>query len=142
MSSPTVKVFRSETCRRLLSLALEEARDIERGSDDVRYDADERVLRLSDDPARLTITSERAAELLGGDDRVELTFNDPAVAETERCCFLDKIRLAEELGRLLVQRKFEEFAERVRGLSETARVELSGDPEYEPVALRSPLTQP
>ncbi len=141
MADPRVRVFRSETCRRLLALALREARRIERGRDDVRYDADGRVLRLSDGPERLTIVSERAAELLGGEGRVELTFNDPAVAETERCCFLDKIRLAEELARLLVRGEFESFAERVRRLPRPARIELSGDPEYEPVALRSPLTQ-
>ncbi|WP_456454321.1 hypothetical protein [Methanopyrus sp.] len=139
---PEVKVFRSATCQDLLRLAMESARKLEPVSgDSVRYDADSRVLKLTEDPTYLDVRSGEAGRKLGGEEPVMITFNDPAVAETERCCFRDKIELASELAELLIEGRSREFARRVKGLSEVALVELGGDPRYEPVSLRSPLTR-
>ncbi|WP_456484398.1 hypothetical protein [Methanopyrus kandleri] len=139
---PRVKVFRSATCRDLLRLAMESARGLESVSGDtVRYDADSRVLELTEDPTYLEVRSEEVGRKLGGEGPVVITFNDPAVAETERCCFRDKIELASELAELLIEGRSKEFARRVKELPEVALVELGGDPRYEPVALHSPLTR-
>ncbi|WP_457620729.1 hypothetical protein [Methanopyrus sp.] len=139
---PRVKVFRSATCRDLLKLAMESASELESTSGDtVRYDADSRVLELTEDPTYLEVRSEEAGRRLGGEEPVVMTFNDPAVAETERCCFRDKIELASELAELLIEGRSGEFARRVNELPEVALVELGGDPRYEPVSLRSPLTR-
>ncbi|WP_456482242.1 hypothetical protein [Methanopyrus sp.] len=139
---PRIKVFRSTTCRDLLQLAMERAGELESTSGrTVVYDVDSRTLELTDDPTYLEVRSEEAGERLGGEEPVVITFNDPAVAETERCCFRDKIELASELAELLIEGRSGEFARRIEELPEVALVELGGDPRYEPVALRSPLTR-
>ncbi|WP_457615220.1 hypothetical protein [Methanopyrus sp.] len=138
---PRVKVFQSETCRDLLKLAMYNASELESVTGDtVRYDADSRMLELAEDPTYLEVRSEKAGKRLGGEP-VVMTFNDPAVAETERHCFRDKIELASELARLLIEGRIEGFARRVSELPKVALVELGGDPRYEPVVLHSPLTR-
>ncbi len=128
--------FVSETCRGLLREAVIEAEDVAFSEgEDVVYRVEDRVLDVGDEPTFLVVESERAAEELGLDGPLRLVFNDPAVAETERCCFMDKIRLAEELARTLVKGRVEEFVDRIEGLPEHALLEFAGDPRYEPVAM-------
>ncbi|WP_457612533.1 hypothetical protein [Methanopyrus sp.] len=77
---PEVKVFRSATCQDLLRLAMESARKLEPVSgDSVRYDADSRVLKLTEDPTYLDVRSGEAGRKLGGEEPVMITFNDPAL---------------------------------------------------------------
>ncbi len=128
--------FVSDTCTELLRKAIIKADDIRRGEKErVSYVVEERSLRIGDEPVFFEVVSGEAGKLLGLDEAIRVVFNDPAVAETERCCFMDKIDLARSLAEALIEGDVEGFVEEVKGLPKHALLEFSGDPRYEPVAL-------
>ncbi len=128
--------FMSDTCTELLRKAILQAEDIRgEGEERVFYVVEERSLRVGNEPVFFEVVSEKAGRLLGSEETIRVVFNDPAVAETERCCFMDKIKLARSLAETLIEGDVERFVEGLKSLPRHALLEFSGDPRYEPVAL-------